>query len=83
MSLSLLCLLTEIMAVVGMKYLYLTGACNSESLGGRLMCLYLSHFFTYPFGLYYFRGIWTPHGINPAASLKSGAMIVGCNKPVV
>ena len=43
MSLSLLGLLTEVMTMVGMEYLYLTGTGNGKSLGRRLMCLDLSH----------------------------------------
>ena len=43
MSLSLLCLDTEIVAVVRMVHLNETALGNAESLGGCAVCLDLSH----------------------------------------
>ncbi len=45
MSLSLLALLTEVMTMIGMENLYLTGTGYSISFARSSVCLDLSHFF--------------------------------------
>lgn len=44
-SFSLLRLLAEIVAVIGMENLNLAGSGDGISLCGRFVCLYFSHFF--------------------------------------